>query len=544
MNLNMHQTADFTPNTQHLTLWLKEKAQTQPDAIAIECASPQIQLVGQTQWTYLELWHDVVSLAQKLQAMGVKAGDKVGILLFNDPLFVVAYFALLGLGVTVIPLNIRLNSDEIEQVLQDAGASGVIGDPELLKGMSPELLQSMAWVLQNGQSPEQGFLSNYPVWRPEAAQAIKEPAGFCDANPVDENPVERPVENPSVLIYTSGTTGKPKGVMLTHCSLGSDAKANAMVIQATDHDTFITISPLFHVFGQVNIMLTAIYCGGKVVLLRKFSPKAVLESIQAHRVTFMAAVPTMYLMMLTHLENPNTAGFDLSSLRVCHSGAAPMAKEVFKRVETAFGAKVQEGYGLSEASSIVTSNPYDGVRKPGSVGLPLPGFLLNVFDENDAPCAVGQIGEIRVKAPMVMAGYYRQPELTEKAFVNGWLKTKDMAYLDEDGYVFIVDRQDDLMNIGGVKVYPREVEEILFQHPWVQAAAVVAVKSALYHEEIKAYVVFKNPDEATSPNWSGLQKFCREHLAEYKIPKHWEAVEEIPQGATGKVLRKVLRQPV
>jgi acyl-CoA synthetase (AMP-forming)/AMP-acid ligase II len=306
----MPKITDFIPNTQHLTLWLKEKTQTQPDAIAIESALPQIQLVGKKHWTYLELWQDVVSLAHQLKEMGVKTGDKVGILLFNDPLFVVAYFALLGLGVTVIPLNIRLNSEEIEQVLQDALASGLIGDPELLRNMAPELLQSMAWVVQNGQSPEQAFLPNYPVWTPVSDQVRKEPEEFRALAVHNENPVEYP----SVLIYTSGTTGKPKGVMLTHRSLGSDAKANAMVIQATEHDTFITISPLFHVFGQVNIMLTAIYSGGKVVLLRKFSPKAVLESIQVHRVTFMAAVPTMYLMMLTHLENPNTAGFDLSSL--------------------------------------------------------------------------------------------------------------------------------------------------------------------------------------------------------------------------------------
>jgi long-chain acyl-CoA synthetase len=528
--------AEFTPNTQHLTLWLKEKARVQPDAMALECALSQIPLVGQTQWTYQALWNNVVVLANTIQQLGARTGDKVGLLLFNDPLFVVAYFALLGMGITVIPLNIRLNTDEIEQVLKDAGASGLIGDPELLGSINPTLLNFLSWVLQNGQSPEQAFLEHYPVWMPDSDQEIREPDGFCTG--VDENPVEQP----AVLIYTSGTTGKPKGVMLTHRSLGSDAKANVMVIQAAAEDTFITISPLFHVFGQVNIMLTAIACGGKVVMLRKFSPKAVLESIQTHRVTFMAAVPTMYLMMLTHLENPNSPGFDLSSLRVCHSGAAPMAKEVFKRVEAAFGANVQEGYGLSEASSIVTSNPYAGVRKPGSVGLPLPGFELHVFDDQDVICPTGEIGEIRVKAPMVMAGYYRQPELTDKAFVNGWLKTKDMAYLDEDGYVFIVDRQDDLMNIGGVKVYPREVEEILFQHPLVQAAAVVAVQSALYHEEIKAYVVFKNWDETALPNWSGLQKFCREHLAEYKIPKHWEAVQEIPQGATGKVLRKVLRQ--
>jgi long-chain acyl-CoA synthetase len=472
--------------------------------------------------TYQGLAQQVRALAGKFQELGISQGTCVGLLFWNEPAFVMGYFALLALGATVIPLNTRLTGKELSGILNDAQAQWVFSQPDF----APVLNELEVPTLQGLLSPVAHADSVLP-WQVLTADDAR-----TDALPKPSATTEQDL---AVLIYTSGTTGTPKGVMLSHQNLMADATANAQVIEAAASDRFITISPLFHVFGQVNILLTAILSGASVVMVRRFSPRAVLEAIEAHRVTFMAAVPTMYQMMLSQLDERR---YDLSSLRVCHSGAAPMAKEVFARVEKAFGAPVQEGYGLSEASSIVTSNPLHGVRKPGSVGLPIPGVRLQVMDEGLQPLPPGEIGEVCVQGAIVMQGYYGRTDETQKALVNGWLKTKDMAYRDEDGYVFIVDRKDDLMNVGGVKVYPREIEEVLYQHEAVQSVAVVGIPSALYHEEIKAFVVTR---PGASPRKVELQKFCRERLAEFKVPKHIAFVEEIPQGATGKILRKALR---
>jgi long-chain acyl-CoA synthetase len=361
-----------------------------------------------------------------------------------------------------------------------------------------------------------------------------------DVQPSQTLPVAVSDETLATLIYTSGTTGKPKGVMLSHKNIMADARANVDVIAAVPDDRFITISPLFHVFGQTNILVSSMLVGATLVLVRKFSPKTVLDAIQRYQVTFMAAVPTMYLMMLSHLrEKP----MNLSSLRVCHSGAAPMAVDTFHEVEQYFGAPVQEGYGLSEASSIVCSNPLHGTRKPGSVGLPLKGIRIKVLLDDGQEAAPGEIGELHIQGDVVMLGYYRRPEETEKAllhFPDGiWLKTKDLGFKDEDGYIHIVDRTDDLINIGGVKVYPREIEEVFYKHPAVQAVAVTGVPSTMYHEAIKAFVVVHPGQECSKEI---LQAFCQPYLAEFKIPKYYEFVDEIPQSATGKILRKNLRE--
>ncbi|MBY0404015.1 MAG: AMP-binding protein [Cyanobacteria bacterium] len=517
--------------------------------------------------TYSNLLQSVHYACGAFESLGVGPGDCVALLLYNEISFVIGYFALLSMGVTILPLNTRLTGEELCTILEDAEARWLLTQDDFLsvaRGFSKEKLPQLEGILWQGGGMTSEVLENHRALQPDfqhlGFEALLAHHYQCSSPfPVQVNPES----DVAVLIYTSGTTGKPKGVMLTHQSLLADTTSNAQVIEATPQDRFITISPLFHVFGQVNILLTALFVQGSVVLVKKFSPRSVLDAIHTYKVTFMAAVPTMYLMMLSYLENDgHTLGedsqektiselkkseanirerlhpYDFSALRVCHSGAAPMAKEIFKRVESAFGAPVQEGYGLSEASSIVTSNPLLGVRKPGSVGKAIPGVTLCVMDEAMTPLPPGEVGEVHVKGPILMKGYYKRPEETVKSLVKGWLKTKDMGYLDEDGYLHIIDRKDDLMNVGGVKVYPREVEEVIFQHPFVQAVAVIGTPSVLYHEEIKAFVVLRPNKEL---NKSELQKFCREHLAEYKVPKLIEWVDEIPQGATGKILRKELR---
>jgi len=455
--------------------------------------------------SYAEFLKEVQSVAAFCLDQDLKPGNRVGLLLYNTPHFVTCYFALLALGMVVIPLNTRLTAQELNVILTDAQASQVISSEDFAD-ILPEL--------------------NTPYWLAESMPHLS----------AKIEPVTIPKKNMAVLIYTSGTTGKPKGVMLSHENLWADAAGNAAVIEAIPDDIFVTVSPLFHVFGQVNILLTAILAGSAVVLVKKFSPKSVLEAVQSRRVTFLAAVPTMYQMMLAVLRE-NT--YDLSSLRVCHSGAAPMAAELFTRIEAVFGAPVQEGYGLSEASSIVTSNPLHGVRKPKSVGKAIPGVTVEARREDGSVCEPDEIGELYVSGKTVMLGYYQNPEATAKVLKDNWLKTGDLAYLDADGYVHIVDRQDDLMNIGGQKVYPREIEEILYQHPGVDAVAVVGIPSELYHHVIQAFIVTNQP--LTDKD---LQAFCREHLAPFKIPQTITFVDEIPKGATGKILRHVLRQQI
>ncbi len=499
--------------SKNLALTVLETALKTPDAPALLGEAGLV--------TYDALSSEIRALAGALEALGLAEGDRVGLLMLNQREYVVSFFALLGLGVTAIPLNTRLTAVEIGVILDDAGARMLLASQdfsEVLSGLDVPGLERILLAEEYDALVREGRSPRPPFPRDVTPQTV------------------------ATLVYTSGTTGRPKGVMLSHDNIRADALANVRVIGATATDRFITISPLFHVFGQTNVLVSAMIAGAAVVLVKKFSPRKVLEAIERFQVTFMAAVPTMYQMMLTHLKEN---AYDVSSIRVCHSGAAAMPVELIGRIQDAFGAPVQEGYGLSEASSIVCSNPLTGLRKPGSVGPPIPGVAVRVASceegENGRVLPAGEIGELQVKGPIVMLGYFNRPDETRKVLLEGgWLRTRDMAFLDEDGYVTIVDRMDDLINIGGVKVYPREIEEVLHRHPAVQAVAVIGEPSNLYHQEIKAFVV---PDPGQSrPTGDELYRFCQPCLAEYKIPKTFEFVTEIPQGATGKILRKDLRR--
>lgn len=514
-----------------------EAAQSQPEKVAFLCREGNL--------TYGELINKITRLSAALEHLGLEPGDKVGLLLYNTRAFVIAYFALLSLGVAVIPLNTRLTATELDVILNDSEARLLISSLEFhdtLTRLQVETLEGLILdtELLTDESELDPLLDDFPLTC--ALYRLDELITRGHA-PKEALPYTVEPDALAALIYTSGTTGKPKGVMLSHRNILADARANAQVIEAVPEDRFITISPLFHVFGQTNILVTAMLAGASVVLIRKFSPRVVLEAIERYKITFMAAVPTMYLMMLTHLRERK---FDLSSLRVCHSGAAPMAVETFHEVEEAFGAPVQEGYGLSEASSIVCSNPLQGPRKPGSVGLPLQGIDIRILQEDGTEAPAGEIGELHLQGDIVMLGYYKRPEETAKTLLEfpglregTWLKTRDLGYKDTEGYIHIVDRTDDLINIGGVKVYPREIEEVFYQHPAVQAVAVTGVPSTLHHEAIKAFVVLR-PELPCGKD--ELMTFARDKLADFKIPKFYEFVDTIPQGATGKILRKELRE--
>ncbi len=527
----MSLTPEIVPTkTVNLAQLIFDAAQKHPDKTAFFCREKTICF--ETVSTH------ITRLAGALEQLGLKTDDKVGLLLYNAPAFVTAYFALLAMGITVIPLNTRLTAPELNIILTDAEAKLLVTSLEFYETATRLNVPSLAGMildtdLLTNEAELDPLLDSFPL-----NCALYRLDELLDRKLTPRQPLPVAIQDDTVatLIYTSGTTGTPKGVMLSHRNILADAHANVDVIEAVEDDRFITVSPLFHVFGQTNILVSAMMVGAGVVLVRKFSPRAILEGIERHRVTFLAAVPTMYRMMLTHLRERK---FDLSSLRVCHSGAAPMAVETFKEVEELFGAPVQEGYGLSEASSIVCSNPMHSTRKPGSVGLPLKGIQIEIRLDDGTVAPPHEIGELHVHGDVVMLGYYKRPEETAQALLSGgWLKTKDLAYKDADGYIHIVDRADDLINIGGVKVYPREIEEVFYKHPAVQAVAVTGVPSTMYHEAIKAFVVIKANHECTKET---LVEFCKQSLADYKIPKYYEFVSEIPQGATGKILRRELR---
>ncbi len=503
----------------------QESARQFPERVALTNYHTEEQI------TYSALVSQINAVIQGLtRHCDLAPGDRVGLFMLNQSEWIVSFLALQALGAVVVPLNYRLSTQEHQMVMQDSGMKGLITSPDFDETYQP-LLSALSWCIQTTapdleDSPSQACpCFSMADWVSETTNSLPP---LPHLSPGDL----------AVLIYTSGTTGKAKGVMLSHQNLLADSWANRMVIESTQEDVFITASPLFHVFGLANVMLTALLEGASIVLVKKFNPKSILEAISKHQVTFLAAVPTMYQMMLTLLPSHQ---YDVSALRVCHSGAAPMPQAVFTEVETIFGAPVQEGYGQSEASSIMTSNPLKGHRKPGSVGLPLPGVFIEIVDEEGHVLPPNEIGELRAQGDTVMLGYWQNPTVTEKTIRNGWLYTSDMGYKDEEGYIFLVGRRDDLINIGGAKVYPQEVEEVLYQHETVQSCVVTAEKSDLYYQAVVAYVV-PTPDK--SPSATELQKFCRNFLGEFKVPKTIYFVDEIPKGPTGKILRHQLKPPV
>lgn len=496
-------------------------------------------------FSYQRLEADISKLAGAFEFLGLRVGDTAALLLNNTPAFVISYYALLSIGVTVTPLNSRFTPDEINPVLQDAGVmllvsdvsfSGVLKDLQspFLKALvmdTTRLYASMDYSLDMVDS----LADRYTVY--ELSELI-----LREYTTQKSLPYVLDIRSTlATLIYTSGTTGKPKGVMLSHHNVFSNVHANIRTVALNATDCLLTTSPLFHVYGQTNVLLSALAVGARVALLRKFLPKRALDAIQRYHVTVLTAVPTMYLMMLAQLKERS---FELSSLRVCHSGAAPMSVETCHHIEKAFQAPVQEGYGLSEASSIVCSNPLNGVRKPGSVGVPVQGFQIRVMCLNSGkPSAPGEVGELWVKGDSVMQGYYQQPEMTAQVLKQcedgNWLRTRDIVFVDGDGYVHIVNRLDDLINIGGMKVYPKEIESVLMLHPSIEQAVVVDIPVSIEQQAIKAFVVLY-PGQTLGKEQ--LRQHCLARLADYKVPRWFECVKVLPQSATGKILRTTLRQ--
>jgi long-chain acyl-CoA synthetase len=487
--------------------------------------------------TNIELAQEATRLAGGLRALGIEKGNRVLVMLPNCPEVVMAYQAIARAGAVIIPVLPLLKPPEVYYIAANSGAKAIITSALFLPMLHSALadLATMHYMIVTGTDEEQAGSPHVIPYQNVVAKG----EGYTDRYLSDLDEHSPTADDMAAILYTSGTTGKPKGVVLTHASLVANA-LNGWHGAAPDGnprenfgEAHLAILPLAHAYGI--LMLDIAYLSGvKIVMHPRFDVHAVLSAIERHRITFFAGVPAMFVALL---YTPDADKYNTSSLRSCGSGSAPLPVEVLKGFEQKFHCELGEGYGLSEASAMLTSHRTGMPRKPGSVGTPIPGVELRIVDENEQPLPTGEVGEIIARGPNVMQGYYNMAEATAETLRNDWLHTGDMGRLDEDGYLYIVERKKDLIIRGGFNIYPRDVEEVLDSHPAVIEAAVVGVPSQRMGEEVKAFVVVSSPLEAEA-----LMAYCREHLANYKTPSQIEIVDALPRNAIGKIDKKELRK--
>lgn len=486
-------------------------ATKQPDQPAIKFRGNDL--------SYAQLHGMAAKVAGSLRASGVEPGDRVAIILPNVPAFPVVFFGSLLAGAIVVPMNPLLKAGEIDFFFSNSGAKVAFVWPDFVAEATEGAKNSGTRIVQCGPlGPDEGALE--------------------DGEPLAE-PVERADDDTAIVLYTSGTTGRPKGAELTHSNIHLNAHRSAVDIQETKPDDVVMgCLPLFHVFGLVVGLNAAVIAGAALALIPRFDPAEAIKVINDENVTIMMGVPTMYAAILNH---PDSDAMDATHLRTCCSGGSAMPHEVMKAFEEKFGCVILEGYGLSETSPVASFNMPTRERKPGTIGVAIPGCEMKLVDleGNDVPPGEG-VGEIAIRGDNVMKGYWQNPEATAEAIPDGWFRTGDLATMDEEGYFTIVDRKKDMILRGGMNVYPREVEEVLYEHPDVLEAAVVAVPDDLLGEEVGAAVALRPGAQATLDD---VQAFVKSKIAAYKYPRHLWAVDELPKGPTGKILRREVHQP-
>jgi long-chain acyl-CoA synthetase len=467
--------------------------------------------------TYAGLDDATARLAQLMISMGIGPGDRIGLMVPNVPEFGLVFYAALRSGAVVVPMNPLLKEREIAYYLGDSGARFLFAWHEIADVAATGAKDAGAERVVIG-TPE--FGESYLSRAPAADVVAREP------------------RDTAVILYTSGTTGRPKGAELTHSGLNRNQDVVARsLLDLTPDDVVMGCLPLFHVFGLTCGLNAAISSGAMLTLIPRFNPGKALAVIARDHVTVFEGVPTMYAAMLG--TDPSSRP-DVTSLRVCISGGAAMPVEVMRQFEEAFGCIVLEGYGLSETSPVASFNHPDKPRKPGSIGTPVEGVEIRLVDQDRHEVPAGEVGEIEIRGHNLMKGYWQRPEETAATIRDGWLATGDMARADEDGYLYIVDRKKDLIIRGGYNVYPREVEEVLYEHPAVAEAAVIGMPHASLGEEIGAAVVLK-PGADVSP--AELSQYVKSRLAAYKYPRRVWLMDSLPKGPTGKILRREVAIP-
>jgi long-chain acyl-CoA synthetase len=474
--------------------------------------------LGENTISFSELDEATAGVAGLLRARGIEPGDRVGVMLPNVPEFAIAYYGVLRAGAVVVPMNVLLKQREVEFYLSDAGAKLIVAWSEF------------APAAQEGAAAA------------GADCLVIEPGGFevvlAGSEPVAAV-AERAGDDTAIVLYTSGTTGKPKGAELTHSNLRRNADVTARtLLDAGPTDVVLGALPLFHAFGQTCGLNVAVTAGASLVLIPRFDADRVLEAIERDGVTVFEGVPTMFAALLNHSGRER---FDLSSLRTCVSGGAALPVEVLHGFEQAFGCTILEGYGLSETAPVACFNHPDRERVPGSIGTPIEGVELRIVDDRRREVSAGERGELAIRGHNVMKGYLNRPEATAEAIDgDGWFYTGDIARVDSEGRYYIVDRKKELIIRGGYNVYPREIEEVLYEHPAVREAAVIGIPHPELGEEVGAAIAVKSGAAVTEVE---IRDHVKANIAAYKYPRHVWFVDELPKGPTGKVLKREIEPP-
>jgi long-chain acyl-CoA synthetase len=488
---------------------LSDAAAGNPDQVAVKLDDFALN--------YGLLEQAAMRVAGMLEQRGIEPGDRVALMLPNVPHFVVAYYGILRAGAVVVPLNVLNRQREVEYYLRDSGAKLLI-----------------VWNDFAGEAE--------PAAAEVGCECIAVVPGEFEQTLFQIEPRELLVEcapaDAAVLLYTSGTTGTPKGAELTHDNLLRNCRASRDLFNLGLGTVVLGALPLFHSFGQTCAMNTCVLEAGMLTLIPRFDPLKALEIIERDKVEVFEGVPSMYGAILSV---PDHERYDTSTLRCCASGGAAMPVELMHGFEQAFNCQILEGYGLSETAPVASFNHPERERKPGSIGTPIAGVEMKVVDDSDAELPPGEVGEIVIRGHNVMKGYWNRPDATSEAMRGGWFHSGDLARVDADGYFFIVDRKKDMIIRNGFNVYPREIEEVLYQHPAVREAAVVGIPHDEFGEEIGAAVALK---DGASAGTDEIRAFVKERVAAFKYPRKIWIVDELPKGPTGKILKREVKMPV
>ena len=489
---------------------LKQRVTATPDKLFL------FSEADKRQFTYKQFEAAVMRTARMLAAKGVQKGDVVSLLMPNSVEYVIAYFACWQIGALAGPINSLLKSQEITYVISNSEARALLVNSEFLP-----LIETIR--------DEVPTLQAVVIFDNEADATREEITG---ADPV----AEIDGDHEAIIIYTSGTTGKPKGCLLTHANVIANARQISGWLGFSETDRLLTMMPLFHMNAVSVTTMSALYAGGSTVVSQKFSASRFWQIISDYQITSFGSVATMLSMLLSTYPDGVPEGLKTDQLRFAMCGSAPVPAEVLRRFEETFKCLVIEGYGLSESTCRSTFNPPDQRRRPGSCGVPI-GNEMRVVDEEDQDVPDGELGEIVLRGENILKGYYKNDMANATAFRNGWFHTGDIGYRDADGFYYIVDRKSDMIIRGGENIYPREIDEVLYQHPAIAAAAAVGVKDELYGEEVAAVVVLKPGADTTAQE---VIDYCKARLADFKCPKTVHFVDDIPKGPTGKLLKREL----
>jgi long-chain acyl-CoA synthetase len=497
---------------------VKNSAASSPDKVFLVCDGEKRTFKG--------FYERIKTLGAGLDSLGVKRGDKVALLMHNCIEYIETYFAVISRGAVIVPVNTFLKAEELAYILNDCGVKALFTSSDF-KDIVRDAEKTGTATLKNVVSLDELKGIEHLKYSSLFGKGSLEPVGAgCDEL--------------AAILYTSGTTGHPKGAMLAHKNLVTDVENSKDVIAVTEKDVFMCFLPMFHSFSFMANVMVPLYCGCRMVILRSIQPfTKVVKNLLLQRVTIFVAIPQVFILMAE--KHIPFYVLLLNSMRICISGGASIPVEFIRKFESKFRKPLVEGYGLSEAAPICALNPLFGRRVPGSIGPAINNVEIRIRDDGGKELPAGETGELTIKGDNVMMGYYNNPEATAEALKDGWLYTGDIGKKDPDGYVYILERKKDLIIVNGMNVYPREVEEVLYKNPAVADASVVGEKNDMHGEIPVAVVVLK---EGASADEHSLRKFCRDHIANYKVPHRVEFWKELPKNSTGKVLKRDIRKMI